>query len=209
MSETVQMTRYERVQEILDCAAGSSAADYGGRGRFWHLPLPQLLQMVIHGVRIIAPAGEVKAAGCCHGESQPRRASGSPPSRSRRRLGAGARTARAGAVRRDAVPAPALGRHRVAPDDIELISDWIDDGCRTIRNRSLSLRAAAQTTSTSVETIDVENVEADGADVGRLRRIAERIPYQYGELKQRDESRLHVRAADQRSCAMRSARCTG
>jgi hypothetical protein len=62
------MTRYERVQEILDRAAGSSAADYGGRGRFWHLPLPQLFEVVIHGVRMIAPAREVKAA-CCHGES--------------------------------------------------------------------------------------------------------------------------------------------
>jgi len=38
MIETVQMTRYERVQEILDRAAGSSAADHGGHGRFWRLP---------------------------------------------------------------------------------------------------------------------------------------------------------------------------
>lgn len=85
MSETVQMTRYERVQEILDRAAGSSAADYGGRGRFWHLPLTQLLEVVIHGVRMLAPAGEVKAA-CCHGESaeagerQPRYPAAAPAS---------------------------------------------------------------------------------------------------------------------------------
>ncbi|MGQ0592564.1 MAG: LodA/GoxA family CTQ-dependent oxidase [Gammaproteobacteria bacterium] len=68
MTEGVPMTRYERVQEILDRAAGSSAADYGGLGSFWHLPLPRLLELVIHGVRMIAPEGEAKAA-CCHGES--------------------------------------------------------------------------------------------------------------------------------------------
>jgi hypothetical protein len=28
-------TRYQRVREILQTAAGASKADYGGAGRFW------------------------------------------------------------------------------------------------------------------------------------------------------------------------------
>ena len=63
MSETVQMTRYERVREILDRAAGDSAADYGGRGRFWDvLTLEELLEVELYGVRMIAPASATATA---------------------------------------------------------------------------------------------------------------------------------------------------
>ena len=43
MATATHPTRYERVREILDRTAGDSAADYGGIGRFWDLPLPRLL----------------------------------------------------------------------------------------------------------------------------------------------------------------------
>ncbi|MGI8426336.1 MAG: hypothetical protein ACR2M4_07015, partial [Actinomycetota bacterium] len=133
MSETVQMTRYERVQEILDRAAGSSAADYGGRGKFWHLPLPQLLEVVIHGVRMIAPAGEVKAASCCsHGESAEAGAAGE---RQPRFPGRGAASGLIRGLRGqppfDGAQLPRLpwGGALVAEEEIAFISDWIDDGC--------------------------------------------------------------------------------
>jgi hypothetical protein len=44
MAEAERPTRYARVKEILNTTAGPSAADYGGVGRFWELPLPELLQ---------------------------------------------------------------------------------------------------------------------------------------------------------------------
>lgn len=51
-------SRYQRVKEVLDAAAGSSTADYQGYGRFWNLPLSQFLDVEIYGIRMIAPAEE-------------------------------------------------------------------------------------------------------------------------------------------------------
>ena len=48
-------TRYGRVKEILDAAAGKKdASDYGGAGRFWD-DLEKLKKAKIYGVRMIAP----------------------------------------------------------------------------------------------------------------------------------------------------------
>jgi tyrosinase len=79
-------SRYQRVKQILDAAAGNSTADYQGYGRFWNLPLPQLLEVTIYGVRMIAPptspdpcealaanlpivaaSAPAKSGSCCHG----------------------------------------------------------------------------------------------------------------------------------------------
>ena len=51
-------SRYQRVKDILDAAAGNSTADYQGHGRFWNLPLSQFLEVEIYGIRMIAPAEE-------------------------------------------------------------------------------------------------------------------------------------------------------
>ncbi len=56
-------TRYQRVMIILDQAAGTSSSSYQGHGRFWKLPLPQLLELSLYGVRLIAPAGNPAAVG--------------------------------------------------------------------------------------------------------------------------------------------------
>src|ERR1051326_2190375 len=58
-------TRYERVKQILDRAAGASTADYGGRGPFWHLPIDELRSVSVAGVRMIAPAEDAGACACC------------------------------------------------------------------------------------------------------------------------------------------------
>jgi hypothetical protein len=47
-------SRYDRVKSILDAAAGQSAADYQGYGRFWHLPLNEFLQVVCGADGILA-----------------------------------------------------------------------------------------------------------------------------------------------------------
>src|SRR5438552_2389393 len=58
-------TRYARVKQILDNAAGDSTAEYGGAGRFWGRSLEELKTICVHGVRMIAP--EVRAS-CCGGD---------------------------------------------------------------------------------------------------------------------------------------------
>src|SRR5258708_716475 len=61
-------SRYTRVKAILEAAAGDSASDYGGVGRFWDLPLDALLEARVYGVRLVAPAAQ---ASCCgDGESR-------------------------------------------------------------------------------------------------------------------------------------------
>ena len=66
MAESKTLTRYERVQEILNQAAGESSSDYGGVGRFWELPVDQLLEVRVLGVRMIAPENR-DAKPCCRG----------------------------------------------------------------------------------------------------------------------------------------------
>ena len=57
--------RYQRVQQILNQAAGDSKADYQGVGRFWNLPLADFLTVVVCQVRMSAPAaGEAAPTGC-------------------------------------------------------------------------------------------------------------------------------------------------
>src|SRR5258708_1319104 len=75
-----KQSRYERVKEILNTAAGSSCPSYQGYGKFWNLPLQDFLKVTIYGVRMIAPP-DIPSSGaksppalpmatggsCCHG----------------------------------------------------------------------------------------------------------------------------------------------
>jgi len=107
---------YARVKAILDDAAGDSAADYGGAGRFWTEGARALEDAEIFGVRMVAPvpAGHV----CCVAARARSDASG---------LIKGLR----GEAPFDGGRFPALpwGGRAVAPADIERIADWIDAGC--------------------------------------------------------------------------------
>jgi tyrosinase len=47
-------SRYERVKQILDAAQGANNPSYQGLGRFWNLPLEQLLSATLYGNRLIA-----------------------------------------------------------------------------------------------------------------------------------------------------------
>src|SRR5882762_1474640 len=123
MVDTTKITRYKQVQQILDRAAAGSSADYDGLGDFWNKPLSQLLELELHGIRIIAPA-EAPVASCCHGGSA------DSPSESR--------SSRSGLVRGlrgqapfDASQYPRLmwGGQTVPEEEIGFIADWIDDGC--------------------------------------------------------------------------------
>lgn len=55
-------SRYARVKAILAKAAGDSTSNYGGLGAFWELPLDELIEAKVYGVRLIAQAMQMS---CC------------------------------------------------------------------------------------------------------------------------------------------------
>jgi len=149
-----QQSRYERVKEILNTAAGDSQANYQGYGRFWNLPLAQFLEVTIYGVRMIAPpsppdpcealasnlnvlppaAPAPKSGSCCHGDA-PKTAAAAPTAPQRKSPGRGAKSGLIIGLRGqwpfDGSRFPRLpwGGAAVSSGDIQFISDWIDDGC--------------------------------------------------------------------------------
>ena len=184
MAETTQtLTRYDRVVEILDRAAGSTETEYGGAGsRFW-FPLADLLEARVHGVAMIAPEEKAEdACPCC----VPAAKSGDGPPFPGRGAKSGLVRGLRGQAPFDGTRFPRLpwGGKTVAPDDIELISDWIDDGCPA-SDVETSYGAPVQTISTDLATVAADNVES----VARTFEVFEGAPneyrYQYGEAKQR------------------------
>ena len=155
-------TRYGRVKEILDAAAGKKdASDYGGAGRFWD-DLEKLKKAKIYGVRMIAPE---EKASCCDEESRSARSGlirglrGEPPFDGNR------------------FPPLMWGGKRVAGPDIQFIADWIDDGCRADDLGSLPLDVATSDI-TRARVIDLAEFEVGNAG-------ARRYAYRDGEPRQR------------------------
>jgi tyrosinase len=180
MADTAQRTRYERVKEILDRAAGDSSAEYDGHRNFWHLPLPQLLDLEIYGVRMIAPR-EAAAPSCCHHAEEAGDTS-SPGRGARSGLIRGLR----GQPPFDGSQYPRFpwGGRAVPEEDILLISDWIDDDCPAA-DRRISFGVDGTMTEPTLEKIADGTVEP----VARTFAVYEGSPneynYRYGEIKQR------------------------
>lgn len=108
-------SRYSRVKVILAAAAGDAPSDYGCLGAFWEMPLNELIEAKVYGVRLIPPA---VASSCCgDGESHS--------------TGSGLVRALRGVPPFDGSRFPPFmwGGSRVAEADIDFIADWIDDGC--------------------------------------------------------------------------------
>jgi tyrosinase len=143
------LTRYQRVQQIMDQAAGSARPSYQGNGAFWHLPLNQLLAMKLYGVQMIAPPGPTgqttapppvslhvaKAATlCCHGGGAASSSIASQAVPSTPTPGRGARSGLVvglkGEFPFDGSQFPRLpwGGSPVSAEDIAFIEKWIDDG---------------------------------------------------------------------------------
>ena len=159
MARTTSTTRYERVKEILDKAAGTSTADYGGIGRFWELPLSELLEVKVHGVRMIAPAEPGR--GAASGLVQGLRGEG-PFDGSR-------------------FPRLPWGGAAVAEDDVVFISDWIDDGCSAEDREIASYDLRAASASTKLQEIQPGNVEK----VYEVAGSSDEYRYERGEVRQR------------------------
>jgi tyrosinase len=113
--------QYERVKQILAAAAGDSAADYGGLGKFWELPADRLLTATLYGIPLIAP--EEQKSCCSHG-------AGPDKKRSER---SGLIIGLQGEAPFDGLRFPRLpwGGKPVSESDIAYIADWIDGGCVT------------------------------------------------------------------------------
>lgn len=111
-AEAGRGSRYTRVKAILEAAAGGSASDYGGLGRFWDLPLDALVEAKVFGVCLIAPAAQ---ASCCGGGES-------------RSAGSGLIQALRGTPPFDGNRFPPFmwGGSRVAEADIAFIAEWID-----------------------------------------------------------------------------------
>jgi tyrosinase len=131
-------SRHERFRQIMNAAAGSSSADYQGYGRFWNLPLPQLVGLELYGIAMMragggtpapAAAAAPSASCCCTPAASP------PTPAAAQGSGSGDD---AGLVRGlrgqfpfDGAQFPPLpwGGARVAEPDIRFIAQWIADGC--------------------------------------------------------------------------------
>jgi len=139
-------SRYDRVKLILNNAAGNAQPSYQGQHQFWNLPHAQFLEVVIYGVRMIAPArtSAVSAAaspganggrsGSCCDSPKPAVASGvAQPAQ--RQPGRGAASGLIIGLRGqppfDGSQFPRLpwGGTPVSQADIAFIEQWIDDGC--------------------------------------------------------------------------------
>jgi tyrosinase len=178
-------TRYSRVKQILDDAAGDSLAEYGGAGRFWERSLDELKTICVHGVRMIA--AELQAS-CC-GED----------------LGQ-SRSARSGLIQGlrglppfDGYRFPPLmwGGKRVADSDIAFIADWIDDDCPASAGGVTTLEVLTE--STEQPRVALADVAEFGA-VEWPEWIASRpgTPRQRGNLDCMSETQL-----DTLRCAFR------
>ena len=173
MANTKQSTRYQHVIEILDTAAVGGTADYDGKGLFWHLPLPKLMEVEIYGVRMIAPV-ESAGASCCH----------QVETRSR-----GARSGLILGLRGespfDGTQYPPLpwGGQPVSESDINFISEWIDAGCPADDHQTSFLVQVTGTAAT--ETIQADNIEPEARCFEVYEGSPNEYTYKYGELKQR------------------------
>lgn len=176
-------TRFEQVLQILRDAAGGREAAYGGL-RLWDFSREEFLAAKLYGVRLIAPGQDsppTSPSSCCSHEA------GAP--------GASSRGGRSGLVQGlrgespfDGSQFPPLpwGGSPVAAEQVQLISDWIDDDCPT-RDQSLS------TYDFPVAAITTEQMRGDIVPLVELRGVrhefrpaaAGEYKFQRGELKQR------------------------
>jgi len=128
------LSRHQRVRDILDTAAGSSAATYDGQGRFWNLPLPQFRTVEVYGIAMLGIAPDASPPSSpAHGAHESHRAEApASHSASHGRSGAASGLVRGlrGQFPFDGSQFPRLpwGGSAVAAADISFIERWIDDG---------------------------------------------------------------------------------
>ena len=171
-------TRYLMVRDILDKAAGKSAAAYGGVGRFWNLPREEFLEVTVQGQRMIAPAAEDSGSNPGRGDSSA--------------LVIGLR----GLAPFDGSQFPPLpwGGTPVASADIGFISDWIDDGCPFDDHliESLPLSTTSEN-SLSLFVLQPEDLQPPARTTFEaIKELGQRIPRSRRRTEAEGEHRLPV-----------------
>lgn len=187
MPEASRTTGYDRVREILDEAAGDSTADYGGVGRFWHLPLEELKELRFQGVRLIAPPESApRPSCCCSGGDTAESASESPTV-----PGRGAASGLVQGLRAEPpfdgsrFPRLPWGGKPVGEDDVRLISEWIDDGLPEEGRAITSFEAGGDMQPTVIEEIRPENSQDIAQATHTVVTGADEYAQQKGEIQQR------------------------
>ena len=185
MPEASRTTGYDRVREILDAAAGDSTADYEGVGRFWHLPLEELKEFRLQGVRLIAPAESAPRSSCGCGTASPQ------PSGSATKPGRSAASGLVQGLRGEApfdgsrFPPLPWGGQRVGDEDIREIAEWIDDGLPEEGHAITTFEARGEMQPAVLEEIRPEN----SADIAQATHTtvtgADEYAQQKGEIQQR------------------------
>lgn len=142
------------MKEILTKAHKDSTADYQGYGKFWELPLSELLEIKIYGVRMIAEAPPAidcgtfeqgasstlislptTSADCCCSTPKPSITNIPASQTTAKNPGRGEKSGLIIALRGQTpfdntqFPPFMWGGDRVDASDIQFISNWIDDGC--------------------------------------------------------------------------------
>ncbi|HEX2078252.1 MAG TPA: tyrosinase family protein, partial [Longimicrobium sp.] len=189
-------TRWQRVRQILDAAAGNSTADYGGVGRPWRLDLARLQTVEVYGVRMIAPpqpapAAAAKAGGCGCG-CAPAVTGGAgqeeafPPFPGRGAASGLVKGLRGQAPYDGSVfPRLPWGGGAVADDDVQFISDWIDDGLPG-DDREIELPAKPQAAEAAGTTVvDPEKAEPGVVRIWGPSESGSSYGGRPGELRQR------------------------
>jgi tyrosinase len=179
MAEASRTAGYDRVREILDDAAGDSTADYGGVGRFWHLPLEELKEFRMQGVRLIAPAESAPRSSCgCSGS-----ATENP--------GRGAASGLVQGLRAEPpfdgsrFPRLPWGGGPVDEEDIRTISEWIDDGLPEEGRTVTSFAARGKMQPPVLEEIAPANAADIAAATHTVVTGADEYAQQKGEIQQR------------------------
>jgi tyrosinase len=143
--ETIQPTpsRYQRVQAILDQAAGDSTADYQGFGPFWQLPYDEFIRFKIYDIPLIATGRAAVQPGATGRSAGPASACGCEPTTDSVETPVAAATSSAGRgassglVRGLRGEWPFDGSHfprlpwggtAVSASDIRFIESWIEEG---------------------------------------------------------------------------------
>jgi tyrosinase len=165
-------TRFERVRQILQKAAGDREAAFGGL-RLWEFSRDELLESKLYGIRLIAPEKEAAAGhSCCGGAAEETRSS-------RSALVKGLR----GESPFDGTLYPRLpfGASPLERKEIQTIAEWIDDNCP---DKPTTIAYEASTgKSASVSVTSFARLDE------KIRETFEVAPNEYkfqrGELKQR------------------------
>jgi tyrosinase len=171
-------TRFEQVQQILRDIADGREAAYGGLP-LWSFSLEEMLDAKLYGVRLIAP--EQAAPSCCehHG------AGASEPQGRGDRSGLVQGLRGEGPFDGSQFPPLPWGGKPPAVEQVQFISDWIDDGCPAEGRKTGTYDLVPAKAKPPIQVEVEDNVQLREAVYEFGPVAAEEYRYQRGELKQR------------------------